>query len=117
MTDSSLDKPFRQISWMTSEGDKSSSGVISQRINELNALLGPLNILETEPIPTENLPLSWDERAFSVHMNGRDWLTEPEFTSRLAMLVKDPVVIRRYAVDCSVVQRSKDGTKYWLVEE
>ena len=121
VTESGLDKPFRRIEWLDSTYEESMEE-LGEQIDQLNELLGPNSILYTQRV--DDLPMNWEERkqlirvicerVFSVKLDLRDWLTEAEYTSRLSMLVNDPVTIRRYSIDMAIVRRDERGQKYYL---
>lgn len=114
-------QPLQQISWLN-VSEEQQAAILSQRLEQLQTLLGPYSILECEPI--DELPMSLTERkqmvreicerVFSVRASSRDWLTQAEYDSRLSMLVTDVAQIRRYSVDFAIVERSGDGSRYWL---
>lgn len=121
VTDAGLDKPFSQIDWLDSSYDSSMNELGSQ-IDRINELLSPNSILYTQPI--DDLPMNWKERTelvrricervFSVKSAGKDWLNETQYTERLAMIVAEPVTIRRYSVDMGIVKRDELGQRYYL---
>lgn len=121
VTEAGLDKPFRRIEWLDSTYEESMEE-LGEQIDQLNELLGPNSILYTQRV--DDLPMNWEERkqlirvicerVFSVKLDRRDWLTEAEYTSRLSMLVNDPVTIRRYSIDMAIVRRDERGQKYYL---
>ena len=122
VTESGIDKPFKNIDWLNTAYDDGAQEALSQQIDALNQLLGPYSLLYTDFI--DDLPLNWEERkqmirricerVFSVPVANRKWLTEAEYNARLSMVVADVVTIRRYSIDMRIVERDDRGERYWL---
>jgi hypothetical protein len=117
----SIASAVRQIPWISADS-RQTYNELSASLRALDALIGPYSVLECELI--NELPQNFSERKvliericnriFSVPSGRRMYITEPEFNSRLAMLVTDVAQVRRYSVDLGIVERSGDGTRYWL---
>lgn len=112
--------PFAQLSWLQDDGTLSNAG-LAQAADDIKQLLGDDAVLLTTRIsdmPTdESSRIALLRAIFSrVFENTahRQRLTEGELNARLAMLVDEVALFRRYAVDYGILARCDDGSQYWL---
>ena len=112
--------PLRQIGWIGEDGVLSNDG-LTAAAQDIRLLLGDTAVLATSRIT--QMPPDGEERIALLdavvgrvfeNMGPRPQLSEPELNARLAMLVDEVAVFRRYAVDYGLLERSQDGSRYWL---
>lgn len=114
-----VEGPLRQLSWLHDDGTLSNED-LTAAADDIKLLLGDTAILEMPRItqlPSDNasrirILTTIIERVFT-NLGPRPQLSEPELNARLAMLVDEVAVIRRYAVDYGILKRSPDGSVYW----
>ena len=112
--------PLRQIGWIGEDGVLSNDG-LTAAAQDIRLRLGDTAVLATSRIT--QMPPDGEERIALLdavvgrvfeNMGPRPQLSEPELNARLAMLVDEVAVFRRYAVDYGLLERSQDGSRYWL---
>lgn len=111
--------PLRQIGWIGEDGMLSNDG-LSAAAQDIRLLLGDTAVLATSRIT--RMPPDGEERIALLdaivgrvfeNVGPRPQLSEPELNARLAMIVDEVAVFRRYAVDYGLLERSQDGSRYW----
>lgn len=112
--------PFAQLSWLGNDGTFSNAE-LTQATNAIKRLLGDDALLLTHRI--SDMPTDESERITLLraifsrvfeNTGRRQRLTESELNARLAMLVEEVALFRRYAVDYGILARCEDGSQYWL---
>ncbi|NEG70274.1 DUF2087 domain-containing protein [Bifidobacterium choloepi] len=112
--------PWKELPWL-SDGAVDDAA-ITANLELLKTLLGPYAVIAADTV--KEMPANSDEReqllrdicrrVFTAMPQSRDWLTEEELNSRLAMLVDDVATVRRYSVDLGLLRRSDDASRYQL---
>ena len=118
--DARLASTVRRIPWISVDA-KDRVTELSNSLDMIDTLLGSYGLLECrlidelpeDPSRLRELIERICRRVFPPTAGRIKYISEPEYNSRLAMLVTDVAQVRRYSVDMGIVKRSDDGKRYW----